>query len=582
MQLTINGKIVNFDDSDVIGKGLEATIYKWENKAVKVYKLPSHIDYANSTDEQKSAADRLSSRYEKLSAAPNFKSKFIIAPSDIVYANNQFIGFTMPMVKNSHEIMFLSEKIHRIGKSVSDIAKIFQNLHDQIKVAHSNSTIIGDFNDLNVMYNNQNEVFLIDVDSWQWGKWICTTYTDKFVDPLICSGGIPSKPHTMMTDWYAYTIMLMQSLLMVGPYGGVHNPTHGKKLTSTERQSQRVTVFDNSVKYPKPALPLSSIPSDVVDYLKDVFINDKRGPFPYDLLIKIEMFDPTVTTAVVKSITKDKLVITDIISGDGIIVAIDVSDNPLWLVWKNNAYYRENGDKVFDGSYDPSIKFFLNGKETVLIKDENVITVNNGKIDKKIIQDKTAIFNKTLFWTDNNRLLKMDGNLNRHIGNVISNQTTLWANNGKIAGVYRYGKGMNAFYDNGKSIITIPLPPMSSVIDIDCAIGDVPFFFFKTRQGPSVINICYAIDGENIITHKAIDNSDDWMGTIHGKCAVKNILLCPTDKGIIKVQLNSNSLDVIHHFVSTMDIVDGTSRLMIGKHGLYSWKTDQLIRLEMR
>ena len=28
-----------------------------------------------------------------------------------------------------------------------------------------------------------------------------------------------------MSDWYAFTVLLFQSLLLVGPYGGVHRPT---------------------------------------------------------------------------------------------------------------------------------------------------------------------------------------------------------------------------------------------------------------------------------------------------------------------------------------------------------------------
>ena len=32
------------------------------------------------------------------------------------------------------------------------------------------------------------------------------------------------QPHTVASDWYAYTVMLTQCLLFVGPYGGIYRP----------------------------------------------------------------------------------------------------------------------------------------------------------------------------------------------------------------------------------------------------------------------------------------------------------------------------------------------------------------------
>ncbi len=61
--------------------------------------------------------------------------------------------------------------------------------------------------------------------------------------------------------------MLMQSLLFVGPYGGVYRPTDKKKTVLHDaRPLKRITVFDPEVRYPKPARPYNMLPDDLLGY----------------------------------------------------------------------------------------------------------------------------------------------------------------------------------------------------------------------------------------------------------------------------------------------------------------------------
>ena len=80
-----------------------------------------------------------------------------------------------------------------------------------------------------------------------------------------------------MSDWYAYYVMLMQSLLFVGPYGGVFKPKDKtRKVPHDARPLHGISVWDKQVRYPKPAKPLDILPDSFQNSLRDIFVEGKR------------------------------------------------------------------------------------------------------------------------------------------------------------------------------------------------------------------------------------------------------------------------------------------------------------------
>lgn len=81
---------------------------------------------------------------------------------------------------------------------------------------HAAKVVIGDFNDLNVLIA-KDEPYFIDADSFQYNGFLCKVYTERFVDPLLCdpqaNRPVLAKPHNEDSDWFAFRVMLMQSLL---------------------------------------------------------------------------------------------------------------------------------------------------------------------------------------------------------------------------------------------------------------------------------------------------------------------------------------------------------------------------------
>ena len=89
------------------------------------------------------------------------------------------------------------------------------------------------------------------------------------MDPLLCVPDATQlllhQPHTAASDWYAYTVMLMQCLLFVGPYGGVYWPKYpAHRVLPEARPVHRMTIFHPEVQYPKPAIPYGTLSDELL------------------------------------------------------------------------------------------------------------------------------------------------------------------------------------------------------------------------------------------------------------------------------------------------------------------------------
>ena len=88
---------------------------------------------------------------------------------------------------------------------------------------------------------------------------------------------------TPLSDWYAYTTLLVKSLLQVHPYGGTH-PQH-KTLAS--RAAAHLSLLHPTVTYPRRANPPETLPDDLLHLMHRVYEQGERLVFPVDLLAQM-------------------------------------------------------------------------------------------------------------------------------------------------------------------------------------------------------------------------------------------------------------------------------------------------------
>lgn len=231
MDIYLNQKRIKVNPKNAIGKGGEADIYDLKNgKVLKLFKTADHPDYQLLPQEQLAAQARLSLHQQKLPAFPQNMPARVIKPEALATdKQGMILGYAMPFLQNTVPLLKYSDRNYRQTNAISQqfVTSLFRDLHETVLKIHQANVTIGDFNDLNLLVS-QNQVHLIDADSFQFGQFPCQVFTARFVDPMLCdrhaNQPILIGSHNSESDWYAFTVMLMQSLLYVDPYGGVYKP----------------------------------------------------------------------------------------------------------------------------------------------------------------------------------------------------------------------------------------------------------------------------------------------------------------------------------------------------------------------
>jgi hypothetical protein len=170
------------------------------------------------------------------------------------------------------------------------VIRLFREMHADLQQLHQQKVIVGDLNDHNIhlqMTTNTGGqrpvgIFWIDVDSYQFGNHPCPVAMRAFLDPSLYGvSDLSSRQHfSTLTDWYAYSILLVKCLLQTHPYGGVHH----RYKTLESRAMAKVSILDPAVTYPRRARPLESLTDDLLHHIHLVFEEGIRKPFPAKLL----------------------------------------------------------------------------------------------------------------------------------------------------------------------------------------------------------------------------------------------------------------------------------------------------------
>lgn len=289
----IDGACVSL--THLVGQGGEAEVYDLgDGRVVKWWKPADHPDFDGMAAQQAAAARRIAEAPAKLRALPANLPAAVVAPSGFALAKKQVVGYVMPKVAGV-ALHSYGEPRWRLDNPVdgNDIVAILLALHDAIAALHRAGVVVGDCNDLNVLVDGR-RVHLIDVDSYQFGGFGCSMFTERFVDPRLCSPQalVPVRPHDVDSDWFAFAAMAFRTLLGVGPWGGV-----AKACPQSQRALERLSVLDPSVVYPRAAQPIATLPDEVVDTFRAIFERDVRGVFPRHLLERLRFRNVTAHLA---------------------------------------------------------------------------------------------------------------------------------------------------------------------------------------------------------------------------------------------------------------------------------------------
>jgi len=488
----------------LLGTGGEADVYDLgDGRAIKLWKPPAHPDYAHAPPAQAAAAARLAAQQEKLPAFPVGLPARVVAPLDPAIEKGRIVGCTMALVAPAEPLALAGPPAARTA-TLRDLGTTLAGLH-------ARRVVVGDLNDFNVLVDASGAARLIDADSFAYGRWGCPTFSERFVDPLLCDAGTPVRPHAPASDIYAFCVLILQSLLGVGPYDGVL-----PGVTAAERVLRRLTVFETGVRYPRAARPLEALPDELLHHLFRVFARDLRGPFPAPLLD---------------------------------------------LAWRDcpacGLAHARRACPRCRGVFAPPAPVIVRGRVTARrvgalpppLTPAPIVRLRGGRIVR-------------------------DGPYGPElVGEVLAGKAQLWVGPRFGVGFYRAAGYLVGFvFDPTRRSLddSVRFPELQGA-DIARAhatlSADRAWLVCVTRRGPRTALECLALDARGRILGHA--RAPDWLSTLDGACAAGPHLFCPTDDGIVRVEPDgAGGLAVTATFPDTAPFVNGGSRLHLTADGL--------------
>lgn len=437
MQVYLSGAPVKLSDADLLGEGGEARVYRHAGTALKLFHQPSPT------------------KLQKLAAFPRGLPSSVIAPGAAVHdAKGHVVGYQMRWVGGAHDFSRLASRKTR--PSLNDVTALFTRLHEVVVALHGADVRVGDFNDGNVLFVDATP-YLIDADSMQFGGFACEVGHERFLDPRLYGVDLTIAPRfTDGSDWYAFAVLLFQSLLSVHPFGG----THPKLATLLRRAEARHSVLRSDVLVPRLAASPKVLPDDLLHWFHATFEKDERQVFPPRLLQlpwtqctcgteharavcpECKTLGPTVTRQVLRS--RGRCTARTAFETRGRVLAAAMQGGLRYLVEEDGLLRREDGTLIASSCVGSRRVAALAGAVTWLADEEGRVEKWQG--DRLVERAKTETRNGWPVlaaslggaWRQEEAWL-IEQTAGTRAGQVLEGQTWLWAGERLGLGFYRAG-----------------------------------------------------------------------------------------------------------------------------------------------
>jgi hypothetical protein len=618
MEIVLDGKKVRLDKRAVLGAGGEATVVKHKSWAVKIYHAPTPQHAAKLRD---------------LVSLPHRLPPAVIAPELLAFDphGRDVIGFAMRALAPAYTVAAnLAHKRFRASHAIStaDVAALFQNIHQTLGALHGAGFVVGDLNDLNLLFDGDAPAF-IDVDSYQFGAHPCPVGTEAFLDPAHYGADLAAVTFRPANDWYSFAVLLFKSLLLVHPYGGVH-PT---VKTLKARAQGRIPVFAAGVRIPKIARSPDLLSDDLMQMFARYFVEGWRGEFPAGLLHSFrgslvtcpscgEQYPrergecPLCTVSlpvapVRHRVVTDGCTVETLLAARGPVVFAKVVGGAVYAVAHEDGmavfYEASQGEpprRVPLFNQIPAARYDALTGHLVVAPDpasETLMVVNvAGETPQGTLQTTTRLFGggAPVFGAGGSVVYRVAGGyltrgeirhgqlLERALTSVMENQTWLRvAPGGDMAlGYFRTFNTQQYFLvnDAGRHEIDLPpLPPGESLKATDVLFGSSAALLVRhTRQA----GVDYArldeigAGGEVVRSLRRKQSDAPAITTLGNQVYAAGVLLHPTDDGIVQERLHDGALRT---FAATEPYIAAGDRLAGYRDGLLVVKSDRVLFLTL-
>ena len=623
MDAWLRGKKVRLDPARAVGKGGEAEVFEvGQGRAVKIFKAPDHPDLVGQPVEIQAARDRIAEHQTKLRDFPRGLPAAVVAPEALVTdrGGNSILGYEMQLIAAAEPLArWADPAFRRAGATQSAAAALLRGLHAAVLGIHAAGAVIGDFNDLNLLVSGA-DLFVIDADSFQYGRYSSRVFTERFVDPLLCDAGKAApaliQPHTRGSDWYAFAALLCQTLLQVGPHGGVHKPKDpAQRCLQPARALRRLSVFHPEVQYPKPAALPTVLPDEVLHELVRIFERDVRGVFPRALLESIEFrqcprcalehcrkscprCSPQASTPAVVTVVRGQVRSTLVARTRGVFLCAALQGGELrWLAHEEGRFLREDGSVPLEGRLDPAVRYALRGKDTILARGGEAVVLRAGThagriaVDLRGIEPALAAGPRRIVHCAGGLLLRDGEHGPETIGEVLAGRTRLWLGESLGMGLYDAGSLLVAFlFDPERRGLndSLSLPKVrGQLVSTACVPGpDRAWLRLTSSESGRLIHRVLLYDAAGALLGKAEAGEGEpewpWLDAFASGCAAGAAVLVATDDGLVRVEASGGALGIAKAFPDTEPFVEAGSQLFAGSQGLFVIGRQEIKLLQLK
>ena len=643
-KVILGGRGIVVDPANAIGKGGEADVFALrDGRALKLFKTPDHPDLAGQPAMQHLARLRIAEQQLKLRQFPSGLPGAVIAPLELALdpATGAVAGYAMQLVAGAEVAYRFGERAYRDRRRIAapDLVRLFESLATSVHTLHRCGVVIGDFNDLNVLVASGArglDAHLIDADSMQFGAWPCRGYTERFLDPRLADAGAARpalvRPYDAEADWFAFTVMLFRTLLLMDPFGGIHRPADAaQRVPLGARSLRRLSVLRPDVQLPMAAHRIDMLPDVALEAFRRVLEDDERSCVALDALRAARWSTcggcgleharvacpachvaPPAPAVVATEVVRGEVTARRIVAARGAnarIVAAAVDGSRLrWLVREGLSLKREDGGEAVlpsslrelvtsdDGGRNTSTPWVaVDGDAVVVATRDTVHRVSRSGDVATWSADafaeggptRVAIGGGSLCWQENGQLFRRGLLGAEPIGDVLAGQTRIWANGNLGFGVSRAGPLSIAFVFTPSTTginDAVALPRVRGrVVEERVAIGDDRVWHVvRESVGGRLVTRCTVVDARGgVLATREVDD-ESWLATARALVASGRWLFAVTDDGVVRAGVVNGQVDAVARYPDTAPFVADPCQLLVGTDGLYVVSAREIVRLTMR
>jgi len=367
--------------------GGEGDVYLKDGYAYKIYH-----------DTKKALSEKKFNELKKLD-----RTNIIKPESLLLDKSGIIIGYMMKAAPKGFSLSRLITNDFRNQHNINNdmILNLIQKIRDTFEFIHSKGCLVVDGNEMNYLVSeNFEDVYFIDVDSYQTPSFVANAYSPSTIDPLINK----TAKFSTNSDWFIFAIISCNLLLGIHPFKGAYKgfSLDIKKGDIKKRMEFNRSIFNKNVSVNSAVRDFSIIPAHYREWFLTLFEKGQREPAPVNIFdikidskkfIKNTIFNGKIKSSTLYSYSKN---IQALIQSDNYTF---IKANKEFIDIKNIKSYKIKDINSFFIEINNTPYFIKLDKSLVLFN-----TLTSIKIETHIFAENLFIIDNRIYTTYNNKI----------------------------------------------------------------------------------------------------------------------------------------------------------------------------------